>query len=355
MYIESLELRQFRCFETLSLSLTTPMTMITGSNGSGKTSIIEAIYSLGKGKSFRAQKLDQLIQQDAQDFVVSVKLVDGQVAGMKKQKQQAPEFRLNREESTLATIATQLPMVEINPNVTDFFSVSPAQRRKILFYYMFHVEQEFYAVWKKANRVLVQRNALLKKQTKRTVELDYWTEQLIEAQNNIDQYIEKGFEQLKANYDQVLSAFNLNFIQPEDNLQLIYNNGYSAKNENYDAVIQIQYENDLKYGFTQSGFHRLDYRVTHNGKRIEQFFSRGQLKQMGMLFILSMAQGIFEIKGKCLLLIDEIAAELDNKAQQNLFDFISKTPFQSLVTTITPIETNELIKDQHYALFHVEQ
>ncbi|MDP9115560.1 MAG: AAA family ATPase, partial [Acidobacteriota bacterium] len=139
-----LQVTDFRCLQSAQIELDRRFTLISGPNASGKTSLLEAIYVLGRGRSFRTRRLDHLIRNGAERFVVFGEVdtinrciplgVEGSRSGIRA--------RIDGDTpSSLAELALQLPVQIIDPEVHHLIEEGPARRRRFLDWGMFHVER----------------------------------------------------------------------------------------------------------------------------------------------------------------------------------------------------------------------
>src|SRR3984957_7594089 len=159
------QVTDFRCLQSAVLDLDPRFTLISGPNGSGKTSLLEAIYVLGRGRSFRTRRLEHLIRQGASQFVVFGEVdtadrripvgVEGSASGIRARIAGAAV-------GTLAELALALPVQIIDPEVHGLIEDGPNRRRRFLDWGVFHGEQSFVGNWQRYRQGLKQGNATLK-------------------------------------------------------------------------------------------------------------------------------------------------------------------------------------------------
>src|SRR6202142_786046 len=165
MTLRRIQVSDFRCLRSAELDLDPEFTLISGPNASGKTSLLESIYVLGRGRSFRTRRIDNLIRTGCERFIIygQVELperrtglgVEGSVQGIRA--------KLSGERvSSLAELAAVLPVQIIDPEVHRLIEEGPSRRRRFLDWGVFHVEHEFVHRWQQYQLVLKQRNAGLK-------------------------------------------------------------------------------------------------------------------------------------------------------------------------------------------------
>src|SRR5882762_10866348 len=179
--LRRVQVTDFRCLQSAALDLDPRFTLISGPNASGKTSLLEAIYVLGRGRSFRTRRLDHLIGHGTEQFVVFGEIdtadrqiplgVEGSASGIRARIGGA-------KASSLAELAVALPVQIIDPEIHHLIEEGPSRRRRFLDWGVFHVEQSFVGHWQRYQQVLKQRNAALKARQPRAV-VSVWDSDLI--------------------------------------------------------------------------------------------------------------------------------------------------------------------------------
>ena len=183
MALSRLQVTDFRCLQSAELHFDPHFTLISGPNASGKTSLLEAIYVLGRGRSFRTRRLEHLIRQATERFVVFGEVetstrrvpmgVEGTRVGVRAQID-------GDKPSSLAELALFLPVQIIDPEVHHLIDEGPSRRRRFLDWGVFHVEQSFVMHWQRYNQVLKQRNAALKARQPKNV-VSVWDSDLVRS------------------------------------------------------------------------------------------------------------------------------------------------------------------------------
>ena len=184
MTVASLFTKDFRNLKEKSINFSENINLVVGDNGSGKSSLLEAIFFLGHGKSFRSTKSEALINFDNANFVLSAKDVNNNQLGVSKSKLDSGFLiKVNGEKKQrVSELAKALAVQIITPESFKLFFGGAKERRKFLDLGLFHVEHSFQRQWKVFSRILKQRNACLKNRIVGE-ELDYWTEQFyVESQ-----------------------------------------------------------------------------------------------------------------------------------------------------------------------------
>src|SRR6202011_5682774 len=164
MTLRRVQVSDFRCLQLAELEFDPKFTLISGPNASGKTSVLESIYVLGRGRSFRTRRLDNLIRLGANRFVIYGEAgadrrtglgIEGSALGTRA--------KLGGDRvASLAELAAVLPVQIIDPEVHRLIEEGPSRRRRFLDWGVFHVEHSFVEKWQQYQLVLKQRNAALK-------------------------------------------------------------------------------------------------------------------------------------------------------------------------------------------------
>jgi DNA replication and repair protein RecF len=325
-----LQVTDFRCLQSAELDFDARFTLISGPNASGKTSLLEAIYVLGRGRSFRTRRLEHLIRLGAERFVVFGEVetstrrvpmgVEGTRVGMRAQID-------GDKPPSLAELALFLPVQIIDPEVHHLIDEGPSRRRRFLDWGVFHVEQSFVVHWQRYQQVLKQRNAALKARQPKTV-VSVWDSDLVRSG--------EALSAARAAYVSALTPcaalIGRNLLGME--LSLSYRNGWLKGNSMVEAL-QQSWNQDLEMGATQVGPHRAELGIRLDGAPVKDRISRGQQKLLAAALL--MAQIKLFPEGSTVqptLLLDDPAAELDSQHLEALIREVSAQSVQLIVTTL---------------------
>jgi len=327
--------------------------LIYGNNGSGKTSVLEAIYYLSRARSFRSSTAGRVINHAAESFTIFAELATscGQITsiGIERQLSGALQMRIAGQENRhVAELASLLPVQIINSNCYNLLDAGPIFRRHYLDWGGFYFSTQFLPAWRNYERTLKQRNAALRDKLPRK-ELDSWTQKLITHAATLDSlrrdYVEHLLPLLKQNMQTML---------PRETLELRYFPGWD-ETTNYAAILEDSFGKDMYLGHTQFGPHRADLKVTINHIPAKDILSRGQQKLFvcGMIF----AQGTLLEKHTTLrpiYLVDDLPAELDLTSRSNLMQLLLSQEAQVFITAIEEDILNPLLTQVPHKMFHVE-
>ncbi len=323
-----------------------------GSNGAGKTSLLEAIYFLSTGKSFRSKRTKNLINNQQDDLTVFAKTnpQPNQVPmqlGINLNKNGKKQIKLNQDlVRNQSDIAHRLPVVSIDPDSYLFIDKPPQYRRSFLDWLVFHVKHEYLTVWSQCSRCQKQLNALYK--AKSTEQLDYWEQQYINHANALNQLRLDVFADLQL----LVEKKTAQFIPELSTLKVGYYQGWSKDNS---LVEQLNKDRDknLMYGNLNSGVHKMDVKNTIKHMSAQECLSRGQKKMISIIYYLSFIELITAHTGiDPVLCLDDMDAELDINKTQILCDFIQTANNQVFISTVDKDKLIPMLDG--LGLFHVK-
>ena len=320
--------------------------MIAGLNASGKTSLLEAIFILGRGTSFRSSKSDAAIQFGAEQFTVFGSLNEGEVGcvGVGVSRASGLTVRIDGRPGTRAELVRTVPVQVLEPASHELIVGPPSVRRQFLDWSVFHVEQIFLEAWQQYRRALQQRNAALKQHS---IDAAWaWDSALISTGLLVDQcrrhLVDRMTEPLRQAGGSLLDA----------EIELKYRSGW-AEDAELGAALVAARDRDQQMSSTTVGPHRADLVVSVRERRARDTVSRGQEKLVVAALTLAQIQVVAEALGRpVILLVDEPGADLDRPHLQKLLSAVLAAPAQTFLTSLEP----ELLPMPESArLFHVEQ
>lgn len=352
MPLTRLIVQTFRNIEACDVELSPGFNFLIGPNGSGKTSVIEAIYLLGHGRSFKSSLTGRVIQNDCDELFVHGRFLNQDQfelpIGINKQRDGSTEVKIGGQSGQkLAQLAQVLPLQLIHPEGFELLTDGPKFRRAFIDWGVFHTESHFYDAWGRFKRLNKQRNALLKTAT-HYKELSYWDQQMATLAENISQWRQEYVENMKKVAEEICRTF-----LPEFDIQLKYYRGWD-KDTPYQDILENNFERDQSLGYTFSGPNKADLKIKVNGTPVEDVLSRGQLKLMVCALRVAQGQHLTQMTGKqCIYLIDDFASELDSQRRQRLADCLKSTGAQVFVSSITESQVVDML-DDNGKMFHVE-
>lgn len=352
MHLMRLQIQNFRNLTKVDFEPVDGANLITGLNASGKTSLLEAIYYLSHLRSFRTHQITDLINRQATQLQLVAKIHTNShhqiPLGILRSRNKL-EVRANHQPvKRVADIAALFPVIAIHPDSYKLITGGPSYRRQYLDWGVFHVEHNFFVIWQRYKKALQQRNAALKsKQNNEYCAL--WDHELVDMAERIDQMRESYMSALQP-YLQVLIQ---RFFKDQE-VDLSYKRGWSTESE-LKSLFKSELYRDRMRGFTQSGPHRAELLIRVDGQSAQTGISRGQQKTLVALLRLAQAQHFTESTGRnCILLYDDLAAELDAGHRQEILAVLINMKVQLFLTAIEAQQI-DLSGWETKKMFHVEQ
>lgn len=368
LYISSLRVDGFRNLVGSDLIFSPGLNWFFGSNGSGKTSVLEAIYHLGYGRSFRSSEAKKVIAEGEKEFVVFAKVVHSVAnervkLGLVKAATSNPVLRVNGfDVRGYAEFVKFCPIQLFSPDSASRLLGSPSARRMCFDWLLFHVEHQFGSLASRYRKVIKQRNSLLRSNSGRISpamdrELIYWNEQVCNLASKINSVRESYFELFNSQLKEELAAFGLD----ASNLSLAYYSGW-PNGLSIEKSLADSYHKDVKLCVTSCGAHKADIRIQVGTRSVLDVWSNGMLRMLTCAVQLTLCKLLFSLAGKAsICLVDDLTAELDSVNQAMLLRRLYDTDFQIFITQISKVDgafasfydsTSEQKKGK---MFHVKQ
>jgi DNA replication and repair protein RecF len=359
MFIQRVQVTHVRNLSRVSLAPLNSINVFFGVNGSGKTSLLEAIYLLVMGKSFRHALVRPVLQEGETECTVFAEVFsdDGRRLMLGAQRHRdgsKPTVKLNGSAiGALSELVELIPLQVLSADSFEMLTGGPSFRREFLDRGLFHVEPNFYPAWRLAQRALKQRNSLIRHGKIQGDQLLLWSREYARYGEQIDnmrrEYIEELLPRCRAMVE-LLSPAAL------ADVDVIYARGWS-KDVGLEAALIDGAERDLQQGFTRQGPHRADLRISVSAGAVAETLSRGQLKILVAAFHLAQAELLKARTGKrSVVLIDDLAAELDRPHRQRLCAVLEKMDLQVFATSVDVEDLAGCWSNKHALnMFHVER
>lgn len=345
MAIKSIKCHNFRNLTQNSLTFNPHLNIIYGKNGSGKSSLLEAIYIVSTGKSFRSNYLKYAIHHDEDNFILYSQF-DFHTVGIKKDQSSFITKLNSKRINKRSILAKQQAALILDSNCFNLLNSSSKNRREFIDWALFHVEHNFSDLWIQYNKTIKQRNKLLK--TKGIDQIKYWNDLIINTVDNIHPLRIALINKLQNIITTKSDSYSI-----LKNVSIEYKQGWT-KDHSFKEALEKKQNNDLKKGFTSVGVHLSDIKFFIKGKEIKEVFSRGQQKQ----FIILIQKIMFEyvsnnVSTKPIFIIDDLASELDQNSMNNVIVSLLEKDYQIFVSSINLDSSLHEIKNDK-SVFHVE-
>ncbi len=347
MGLQNVKVENFRCLESVELAPDQGTNLIFGQNGAGKTSLLEAIFLLGRGRSFRPGQANSLIRTGAEEFTLFGEISD-----------EDQKFRIGLQMSRSgknihidgeaggqsADLVTAFPVQVIDPEVHQLIQGGPQGRRQFVDWGVFHVKHDFLPAWRRYRRALQQRNRALRQKLP-VAAVQAWDRELIVEGLRVDADRREYLE----HFQPVLNRISAELLETPARCRYLPGWGLG---ETMEAALAGSIERDRQSGQTHVGPHRAELTLEVGGEPARHRLSRGQQKLLGTSLILAQSEYVAAQTAKSVaLLVDEPAAELDAEHLEKLISVLEKPGIQLFMTALRddalPLKTGA-------RLFHVK-
>jgi DNA replication and repair protein RecF len=356
LVLSRLQVRHVRNLKQISLDSLQSINVFYGVNGSGKTSLLEALHLLLVGRPFRGAQLRPVLSEGADECTVFAELAAGSARhnlGMQRTKADKPTIKLNGERlKTLSELVRLIPVQVLNAEAFSLLTGGPGERREFLDWGLFHVEPSFHSIWQQARRALQQRNALIRHVKIDRPQLLLWSQEYARYGMELDQLRQSYMAALAPLFRQALCDLNPALVE---RVVLAYARGW-PRDQELEPLLIDSIDRDLQHGFTRIGPHRADLKVQVGGNSAADTLSRGQLKLVVASLRIAQARLLLERTHRhCLFLVDDLPAELDAQHRRQLCHSLQQIGAQVFVTCIDPGDLKDCWQNtEHLTMFHVE-
>jgi DNA replication and repair protein RecF len=338
--IEKLHILRFRNLDNQYLELNKNINLFIGSNGQGKTNLIESIYYLGHNRSFKTKNIKDVVPFE-KGFLQIKAVVDDVSVSLKKSKHKSEIIFDDTKVSSNSKLTHILPIQVVSPDRGFVIGGTPKLKRSYLDWGVFHTNKDILKTYKSYNKVLKNINTLLS--TNNHNQLDEWLSKIASLSVEISLARDNYIENLKATLKKGLVGTNKEFnftLQPGWTKDV----DYLKKSEIYNYLIKNKHlffkNKHLSYGPHKA---TLDFFFD---KKNENHLSRGEQKKLSTVFW--MLQVLFLVKTgvKPIVLIDDISSELDQNKINETLNFLTQLDVQIFLTDIgnktLPLDTKKI-------------
>lgn len=344
MYLHKLSLLNFKNFDSKTFEFKEKINCFVGQNGVGKTNVLDAIFYLSFAKSYFNPVAVQNIRHDENFFVVegdyqindrSEKIICSLKKGQKKILK-----RNGKAYEKFSDHVGQIPLVIISPSDRDLVTEGSDTRRKFIDGVISQQDKKYLKDLISYNKVLSQRNALLKyfaaNRTFDAMNLEVYDDQLVSYGSNL-------YEKRKVFLEEFIPIFNAKYqiiSNDKEQVDLVYKSQLHISS--HRDLLKYSLEKDKVLQYTTVGIHKDDLNFEISGYPIKKFGSQGQ--QKSYLIALKLAQFEF-IKQQSnitpILLLDDIFDKLDESRVSHIIDLVNNDEFGQIFITDTHFERTE--------------
>ena len=338
MILKTLRVQNFRTHSDFILEIGEKSTLISGANGSGKTSLLEAIYFALQGTSFRSSDKEILrndgsswFRIDLKDSRDSLRTIIFNNAVQKSKKQ----FLVDGNKKARLNANLRIPVVLFEPDDLQLLSGSPTRRRNFLDYFLSQIFPSFQLALTRYNKALKQRNNLLKRDNISKDELFPWNLMLAEYGAEIISKRQDFLELLNSKIEEVY--FEISGVK--DEIKIDYLGEKVSKNEIL-AILSENIERDKILGYTNFGPHKHDIQFIFNKKPAQNVASRGENRSLVLALKFIETDILADLTSKRpIVLLDDVFSELDDDRQKLLTKHFSK--YQTIITSTNEIKVED--------------
>ncbi len=374
MALVKLHTEHFRNLAGSAVQFSPSINLLFGANGSGKSSVLEAIGYLGLGRSFRVNRHQAVVSHGHERLTVfggldrgeneqpssSSVQIEGEASMVRhrigiSRDVQAKETTLRVDGEpvrNMSVLARHLPVSVIDPGVFDIVAGGPGKRRQFLDWSVFHVEPSFASAWQQCQRVTSQRNQILRNGRIDESLLRVWDAQYADLSEHISDVRQRTFDLFSAAFSSVMEEISAPWAE---GLKMEFYPGWDRSQPLSDILLSHR-EQEQKMGHTLYGPNRADVRLKFQSRPVAETFSRGQQKTL--VILMKIAQGVVlsNLKKQVTFLLDDINAELDVHHRAMLAQKLHDLQCQVFMTSIEAPRPEELWRAPlpDYKVFHVE-
>ncbi len=324
MTISELKITNFRFHEFLDLSFSSGINALVGPNGVGKTNILEAIYYLSLGRSFLTLDSKELIQKGKERAIVEAKIIEGKRSNTIKIviTDKGRAILINGKPIRhLAELSSLVNVLLFIPSDVDLFRGAPHERRRFLDISISKMYPAYMDELSEYNRLLKERNTILKSETIDQDLLRSVTELLVKVSKPIDEQRVRYVKELNGVFNSLLTALT----GEDSHLEIIYH-PFVNVGENYlnDALkaFNASLDRDLKIKSTSIGVHHEDFSVLYKGEDISTYGSQGENRMCALALKLTPYFLIKDEDKKPIVLLDDVMSELDENNKERLISLL---------------------------------
>ena len=347
MFLNRLSLRKIRNIKEANLTLNQKTNVIIGENAAGKTSVLESLDILSRGRSFRTNKFESLVSSGEKSFYVGATVGgSGKKLEIHKEKNKTKVLINNKEEKKQSLLAQELAILCIHPSSHNLIEGPPSERRAFLDWGLFHVEQDFKKEWASYIKLLKQRNEALKT---RALKDDIWLEKLAEAGEQITKMRASHMANLNKHFQQ-----NKEHILPNLELSFLYEQGWEENSPLFDSLCAKR-AIDEERGYTSVGPQNANISISLNGREAQKVCSRVQQKLIANIMLLSQSKEFYERREfPSIILVDDLSAELTLDMQEKILERLFETNSQIFLTALNDSVLADILCEMDANVFHVE-
>ena len=351
MHVEAIEVRHLRVLDDVDIEFSSSINLLVGLNGSGKSSLLEAVHIMGSGRSFRSHRLRDVVTHGKSGLRIVGRTISGDGSAETIGIEHTPDgLRVRRGGTDIkaaSVLAGFLPTVAVTPDSYRLVTDGADLRRRIIDRLLFHVEPTYLDHHQRYRRALRQRNAAIRGGAG-DGEIGGWDVELAAAGDQLTARRVRYLERALPTMNEVIAKLvgmpvEIRFYQGWDpDMSLIH-------------ACERLLTSDRLRGYTQAGPHRADLRFTVGGRPLQHCLSRGETKLFVTAVVVAQVRDLASRLGyPPVVLVDDLASELDPESRRRCLVELNATGAQVFLTAVPGhgLDRDDVEADR---LFHVEQ
>lgn len=344
MYLDKISFINYRNLVDNQLTFSNNTNIFIGVNGQGKTNLLETIYFLSLTKSFKTNRLRDLVKFQSEQFYIKSLIVKERYKYLIEAsfENDNRKFKVNNNAAKFKDVIGLMNAVLFIPEDLQLLKGSPKLRRRLLDIELSKIYPKYLVSLSSYYQILKQRNALLKDKAIDETMLDTLDQQLALFGDVIVEYRTKFLQDIIA----IINRVYEDIAQRKQKITIDYNSTSRIKENSFYDSLKLNMKRDLMLQQTLIGIHRDDFTIYLDDKEANVYASQGEQRSIVLAIKLALVEYIYEQTHEYpLLLLDDVLSELDENRQNNLLAYLNNN-VQTFITTTSIKNINEEIKKQ---------
>lgn len=333
MFIETIKTENFRLLKSQKIEFSKTFNIFYGKNAQGKTSVIEAVYFLATGKSFRTKKFTEQINFEKKKAIVfGKKDFEKYSVSIENEKK---SFYINSKKQKYFEYIGNILAVSFCPEDIDLLTGSPEKRRRFFDYEISQINPEYLKKLLAFHKILKFRNALIKKNDVNNPIFEIYTDKFIE----LSIYIMEKRKEYTENLSKILNEKYCELFGKDKDIKIAYETTVLKTKEEMKKALELKLLQEQKQGFSAIGPQKDEYSFLILNQKVKAFASQGEKKSI--IFSLKIAQGEYILEKKKespIFLLDDISAYLDEVRKEKVTKYFKMKNIQCFITSTEKID-----------------